>query len=1082
VPITRNYLPLERMREIFHPRYEPRRPGHLVLPGLSERQFEHLVFDEISRSVGADPSNSKTQVRLTPRSADRGKDVVVTNLAGRALLGFQYSDAPPSTVVVECKLTRKQRLAFEHVAGNLLQLQQAKRGTFLLITNASLTPRSLWLIQEHCDRVGAEFQLIDAYNFDRHFPAIDKAPAESASPLQISYQVLPNVDTRSGGYTVHLVVRSFSTSRLTVDVGVHSTRHWAGTGATSRSIAGEGITCFCVDLRPTGARSRDTVTLVVSINGVPELYEINLSATEYFIDLPIFGFLSEAVTKYDTQLREGKAPDVLLLHAPSGTGKSRLLKEIGRRASFDRIAWFVMRDDDTAVERVSASAGTGDRNLKARKQSHLPSHLTRLARRPVPPRAIFIDDVHLTSPRVLDEIEKLVLDWREQSRLILCGRSDPAARRPRYEAFAHLVQDHGALGDPHLQHMVLPNVNGSDVSTLLQQLLPGNAADLVSGLAHASELRPVEVVQYIHSLLERRFVYWADENRLAVNVEHLDSFKTAASAPDASAVLDGRLEFLATVQCNDFTALELFVLLALADKPSLTFSALDAFRRTANLSAELLSLWFREDVSAAMAFLAHDTITERLIRRAYRFQQPLHLARVIARLPEIREHLSDTQYAVVDLHARDFRAASHAMATVAAKLGRVRNVSSLSLEDVPYEDVGALLYFLHQHKRPCDRLARRAAIARAYLDMHQQDFVNGLLDCIGLLTVSDRSSEPPPDLTQTAVRQLMAHGLLNSGDLRTALSLMHEVENSLLGIPPSRLAHAVEFDMCDRLQSYYTQQSCFDIARGFLLRGRQQAYLAGDEALVNISLSAEFHLYRYIDSDEAARLAQGQRRHAEAYAPLRSRMHALVNDTVAQWSLRDALPSDEMRQMLKDTRAVCARNGYGHLVPRIDYLAAVDTYRQHVQGYTDSSTVGMRISNVMRSAHRYGYGEYSWLADNLRLLCAILSNSPAPEIVRRAERAISDLARDGLTFVGGEYLCFQNVVVLSNALRALHKFGNEDVAWHAAEMVQFSPLICSGASDREQRIQRAFDGGLLITHHDPAAILPDPNGYFTILV
>ncbi len=49
-------------------------------------------------------------------------------------------------------------------------------------------------------------------------------------------------------------------------------------------------------------------------------------------------------------------------------------------------------------------------------------------------------------------------------------------------------------------------------------------------------------------------------------------------------------------------------------------------------------------------------------------------------------------------------------------------------------------------------------------------------------------------------------------------------------------------------------------------------------------------------------------------------------------------------------------------------------------------------------------------------------------------------------------------------------------------MVQFSPLICSGASDREQRIQRAFDGGLLITHHAPAAILPDPNGYFTILV
>jgi len=1071
------------MREIFLPEYGPRRSGHLALPGLSERSFEHLVFDEISRSVGADPSNLKCRVLLTPRSADRGKDVVVANFAGRALLGFQYPAAPPSTVVAECKLTRKQRLTFEHVAANLLQLQEAQRGTFLLITNASLTPRSLWLIQEHCDRVGVEFLLIDSYNFDRHFPAIDRSPAESSNPLQISYQVLPNVDTQGAGYTVHLVVRSFSASRFSIDVGLHSTRHWAGTGATSRSIAGEGIACFYVDLRPKGARSRDTVTLVVTINGVPKLYELNVSATEYFVDLPLFGFLREPVTNYDAQLRDGKAPDVLLLHAPTGTGKTRLLREIGRRVGFDRITWFVMRDDDTAVERASASAGREDRKLTVLKQPHLPSYLTRIARRAIPPRVIFIDDVHLTSPRVLDEIENLVLDWHARPRLILCGRSDPASRRPRYEAFAHLVQDHSAPGDPHLQHLTLNNVNGDDVSTLLQQLLPGDAADLVSGLAQASELRPVEVVQFIHSLLERRFVYWADENRLAVNVEQMDSFKTAASAPDAGGVLDGRLEFLATVQCNDFTALELFVLLALADKPALTFSALEVVRRTANLSAELLSLWFREDASASMAFVAHDTITERLVRRAYRFQQPLHLTRVIARLPEIREHLSDTQYAVVDLHARDFRAALHAMATVAVKLGRVRNVSSLSLEDVPYEDVGALLYFLQQQKRSYERVARRAAIARAYLDMNQQDFVSGLLDCIGLLTVSDRSRESaPPDLAQTAVRQLMAHGLLNSGDLRTALSLMHEVENALLGTPASRLAHAVEFDMCDRLQSYYTQQSCFDIARGFLLRGRQQAYRAGDEALVNISLSAEFHLYRYVDSNEAARLAQVQRRHAEAYAPLRSRMHAVVNDAVAQWSLRDALPSDEMRQTLEDTRAICARNGYGHLVPRLDYLAAVDTYRQHIQGRIDSSTVGIRISNALRSAHRYGYGEYSWLADNLRLLCAIQSNAQASEIVRRAERSISDLARDGLTFIGGEYLCFQNVVVLSNALRALYKFGNEDVAWRAAEMVQFSPLICSTAADREQRIQRAFDGGLLTIHHDPAAILPDPDGFFTILV
>lgn len=1073
------------MREIFHQQYGPRSAGHLTLAGLSERRFEHLVFDEISRSVRANAStHPDCRIELTPRSADRGRDVVVANFGGRALLGFHYPTAP-SIVVAECKLTRKPRLTFEHVAANLLQFEEAEGGVFLLITNASLTPRSLWLIQEQCDRVGAQFQLIDAYNFDRHFPNIETPVPSASHSLQVSYQVLPNVDTDGPGYTVHVAVRSFSARRLDVGIGLHSTRHWtdARTTAATRSITGEGLACFSLRLRPKGARARDAATLMVTLDGVPELYDISLAATEYFIDLPLFGSLGEAVANYDAQLRNGAAPDVLLLHAPSGTGKTRLLKEIGRRAGFDRVAWFVMRDDDSVVENATASILRATRKLTTLKQAQLPRHLSGLARSAVPPRAIFIDDVHLTNPKVLDAIETLVLGWHEQPRLILCGRSDPASRRPRYEAFAHLVQDHSSPSDPHLQYLTLSNVNGNDITTLLQQLLPGDAADLVSGLSQASELRPVEVVQYIHSLLERRFVYWADENRLAVNSEQVDSFRDVANTPDAAGVLDGRLEFLGTVQCSDFTVLEVFVLLALADKPALTFATLQALRQTGDLSTELLSLWFREDTAASMAFVAHDTITERLVRRAYSFQQPLHLARALSRLPSIRESLLATQQAVVELHARDFRAASHAMATVAVKLRRVRNVSSLSLEDLPYEDVGALLYFLRQQQRPSRRIARRAAIARAYLDMHQQDFVGGLLDCLGLLTAFDGADEPTPhDLTQTAVRQLMAHGLLNSGDLRTALSLMHEVENALLEMPSSRFGHAIEFDMCDRLQSYYTQQSSFDIARGFLLRGRQQAYRARDEALVNISMSAEFHLYRYIDAAEAARLAQHQRRHADAHAPLRSRMHAIVNDTVAQWSLRSAIATDEMTHALDDARTICARHGYGHLVPRLDYLAAVDSYRRHVLGHVDSAEVATRIARVLRSSHRYGYGEYSWVADNVRLLCSIHNDASAVDIIRRAERAIRDLARDGLTFIGGEYLCFQNVVVLSNALRALYQFGNEDVAWRAAELVQFSPLICSTAVDREQRIQRVFDGELLTTRQDPAAALPDPDGYFTILV
>jgi len=1072
------------MREVFHHKYGPRSSGHLSLTGFSERGFEHFVFDEVLRSAAKQHSNASARchVDLTPRSADRGRDVVVSGFSGQALLGFSYPE-PPSIVVAECKLVRKQRLSFDHVAANILQLQDRQRAVFLLVTNASLTPRSLSLVQDHCNRVGAEFHLIDAYNFDRHFSSFE-APAASGD-LQVSYQVLPNIYPEGSGYTLHVIVRSFATGQVDVGVRLHSTRDWIddSESAAVRSIFGDGVACFTVRMRPRGARAKGSVKVMLTVNGVPELFDISVSPTEYFIDLPLFGSLAELVVTHESRFRSGSPPYVLFLHAPSGTGKTRFLSEIARCAGFDRVMWIVMRDDGTAIVKTPSSASRTSRKLEALKQGDLPRRLKMVARGAASPRAVFIDDLHLASPDVLDLLESLVLDWHEAPRLIVCGRSDPASRKPRYEAFAHLIHDNSPAEGGYLQYLALSNVSGNEVAAMLQQLLPGDTLNIAAGLSQTSEVRPVEIVQYIHSLLERRFVYWADENRLAVNRERTELLRAAAMSPVTSAVLDARLDFLRTIPVEDFTLLELFILLALADSPSLTFSTLQKVRIVTGLSPELISYWFREDAAASMAFLAHDTIGERLLRRGYSFEQHLRLASALRRFPAIREHLTDLQLAIVELHDRDYRAARPAMTSLARKLRRVRNISSLSLEDVPYEDVGALIFFLGQHGRRLGNVVCRALIARAYFDMHQQDFVGGLLDCLGLLTTFDGFDKTSCcELTRVAVRQLVAHGLLNSGDLRTAISLMHEVENSLRSLRPSRLAYSVEFDMCDRLQAYYTQQSSFDLARSFLLRGRRQAYRARDEALINISLSAEFHLHRYLDALEASRLALRQRRHAEDHAPPRSQLHAFVNEAVAQWTLEGDVAPASIMTTLANIRATSERRGYGHLVPRLDYLTAVDAYRRHVRGKNSADDVMARISAVRRSAFRYGYGDYVWLADNLQLLSLISRGAAASDIVSLAAKLIDDLARDGLAFIGGEYLCFQNVIVLSNALRALYMFGDEQCAWQAGEKVQFSPLICSKAEDCEQRLQFVFDGGMLARRYDPAAVMADRDGYLTILV
>src|SRR4051794_131766 len=136
------------MREQFHPVYGPRGTSPVKIPEMTDRDFEQFVYRQILRDLatpGISPSDCS--VNLTPRSADQGRDIVIRNFGGDSLLGFPLDATEISTILVECKLCGGSRLAFEHVAANLLQVERDARSAFLLVTNATLTPRGLCLVQ-----------------------------------------------------------------------------------------------------------------------------------------------------------------------------------------------------------------------------------------------------------------------------------------------------------------------------------------------------------------------------------------------------------------------------------------------------------------------------------------------------------------------------------------------------------------------------------------------------------------------------------------------------------------------------------------------------------------------------------------------------------------------------------------------------------------------------------------------------------------------------------------------------------------------------------------------------------------------
>jgi hypothetical protein len=210
-------------------------------------------------------------------------------------------------------------------------------------------------------------------------------------------------------------------------------------------------------------------------------------------------------------------------------------------------------------------------------------------------------------------------------------------------------------------------------------------------------------------------------------------------------------------------------------------------------------------------------------------------------------------------------------------------------------------------------------------------------------------------------------------------------------------------------------------------------------------------------------------------------MHAKVNHLVALWNRQGGAAPEGILDSLGSIRATCQSKGYAHLVPRIYYLEALDAYHRYEASRCSDQEFRAMLQATRYSALYYGYGEYLLLCDNLSLLHSMSVGQEAAEVTRQAEQLVRDLERAGLTFIAGKYLCYNTVVVLSNALHAVYTYSDEATAWRISERVRFSPLLCPTQSERERLLEITFRGGLLCEEHDSAAVAKTAQGYFTIL-
>ncbi len=107
--------------------------------------FDDLLFDVLTKELK--PQDPNILLRQTPRIEDHGRDIEIVTSVVLRLAGVSIH--PPSTaghtILVEVKTVSsasKPRLSLSTFGKNYLQVRDLTYSHFVLVTNASISPRS----------------------------------------------------------------------------------------------------------------------------------------------------------------------------------------------------------------------------------------------------------------------------------------------------------------------------------------------------------------------------------------------------------------------------------------------------------------------------------------------------------------------------------------------------------------------------------------------------------------------------------------------------------------------------------------------------------------------------------------------------------------------------------------------------------------------------------------------------------------------------------------------------------------------------------------------------------------------------
>jgi hypothetical protein len=1029
-------------------------------------QITGLQFEaEIQRIVrqGLRPDGRSVWVVDTPRTGDRGKDIVVHFKRNINVFGIDFKiprTADRGTLYIECKKNDSNTLSPGDFGGSLLQLAAEGKipDYFLLVTNATLTPELYHNSLERFHFNGSAFHLIDRWRLARFIQGASSAlPASGSitSPATIaaSYSCFDrdsmrcllsspeDGDGQRGNRKVlEAIVRldNFSDKTKNVCLSLRSDINWSIISSSDGGSAEEKERIFFIPpfetqtarlrLEQTSLDGLDGLRLGLNIEGHSRTLEIRGSKLEFDFDPLLFGAGHHALVD---RLRDATAEHpatFISLRGDAGTGKSKILEALSE----------ALRGSDRYLKRVELRPTQLGKILH-----HILDDLAKvngsIAPSSIPTIAEFFDfldhvgdhyahyiicleDLHHGSPDLLAALQSFSdRDTTGRVTIIGTGRVDGTFLNDKYFA----LLDHIAITasappeghNPTVVDLTVTRWSDEECRSFIRATVAEAPDTVIASIHRISENTPFGAIQAIEYLLDLKIAQVVNRNTVGI---------TNAAMFGGKQYIPERLHELIQCRCDHMVNLSnarVRILLVALAVLGMQIPA-DEVRKLVQGG---------DDDRALMAAEQHKFVEVRngLVRFTHENLQVffLHLLGTTADGARAAELLLTTGEIISDQRQRG-RLAMFAGRPKEAFLHLLplwqqgtdwTNISSLNIpaSELPYFQ--PLITAAEKLGEPNEAIAR-LCVAETYCALHNASLVIALKTVRNQYEILDRLelSEGLRESFMLELRQLEAHILLNIGHVPSAQKIMLEIVVQASKTLELSSNHQLMFDVYDRLQNIYHQLNHKIQFINFSELSRYHANLLNEDKLLSLVKSSRSKEYVFDDPEKFLSLTEQATEWSRRHASQRHICHAELNLSIARMM---AAPTDyegigSEIKVLDTLLSDAVKNAYSFSITRAE-LALATAYALLGLDKAENRRAAERYARLgIESCLRYGNGFFFWQLHNLLAIIEMRENdSNLERAFGHWQTALHYLDQQGLLFLGNLDSCSPNLAVISNVIR-----------------------------------------------------------------